>query len=337
MRKLIIFSVFVTAVVTGIFLFVSYQASYSHGFASAEQRFEVRPGDDALSVGARLEEAGIVSSRFAFVWDLLRENRLHSLVAGEYALSGTLTIPEIAYLLAEGKVVPKDVKVVFPEGWTVRKMAARLTASGLPGDKFSYLVTHPLPEWRDKFDFLADLPKDASVEGYLFPDTYLFNPEASGQTIIETMLRTFGKKVDVDLRKNLAVKQGSLFAAVTLASIVENEVPTERDRKIVADLFSRRLSTGMPLQSCATLQYILGVDKKQYSYDETHTVSPYNTYLNKGLPKGPVGNPGLMSLRAVAVPEPNPYFYFLSDPKTGETIFSATYDEHVAAKAAHGL
>jgi UPF0755 protein len=216
-------------------------------------------------------------------------------------------------------------------------MAARLTAIGLPGDKFSYLVVHPLPEWRTKFDFLADLPEGASVEGFLFPDTYLFNPDASGQTIIETMLRTFGKKVNVDVRVALVAKQKSLFSAVTLASIVENEVPTEHDRRIVADLFSRRLTNGMPLQSCATLQYILGVDKKQYSYDETQTVSPYNTYLNKGLPKGPVGNPGLMSLRAVASPEPNPYVYFLSDPKTGETIFSATYDEHVAAKAAYGL
>jgi UPF0755 protein len=221
MRKFILFSVFVTAAVTGVFLFVSYQASYSHGFAAAEQRFEVRQGDNALSAGTRLEEAGIVSSRFAFVWHLLRENRLHSLVAGEYALRGTLTIPEIVYLLTEGKVVPKDVKVVFPEGWTVRKMSARLTASGLPGDTFSYLVAHPLPEWRTQFDFLADLPKDASVEGYLFPDTYLFHPEASGQTIIETMLRTFGKKVDTDLRKSLVAKQGSLFSAVTLASIVE--------------------------------------------------------------------------------------------------------------------
>lgn len=325
------------ALVTAMFLFVSYQASYSHGSVLSEQRFEVRQGEDALSVGERLEQSGIVSSRYAFIWDLLRENRLHRLVAGEYALSGTLTIPEIAYLLTEGKTVPRDTKVVFPEGWTVRKMAARLTAAGLPGDKFSYLVAHPLPEWRTQFDFLADLPAGASVEGYLFPDTYLFNPEASGQTIIETMLKNFGKKVGPDLRKSLVAKQGSLFSAVTLASIVENEVPTERDRRIVADLFSRRISDGMPLQSCATLQYILGVDKKQYSYDETQTVSPYNTYLNKGLPKGPVGNPGLMSLRAVADPEPNRYVYFLSDPKTGETIFSVTYDEHVAAKAAHGL
>lgn len=337
MRPFLIFSSIISVCVVGLFLFVSYQAEHSHGFSKQEQQFEVMQGDDALALGERLEQSGIITSRFAFVWHLLREGNLHHLVAGEYLLSGTLSIPEVAFLITEGKVVSQDIKVTFPEGWTTKKMAARLTASELPGDNFSYLVAHPLPAWRTQFDFLADLPEGASVEGYLFPDTYLFNREAVAQTIIETMLRNFGKKVSADIRTSLVAKQKSLFSAVTLASIVENEVPTERDRRLVSDLFARRLTIGQPLQSCATLQYILGIDKKQYSFEETRVVSPYNTYLNVGLPAGPVGNPGLMSLKSVASPEPNEYFYFLSDPKTGETIFSKTYEEHLANKSAHGL
>lgn len=337
MKKLLIFSSILSACVIGLFLFVAYQASYSHGTAREEQRFEVKFGEDALAVGEHLAQSGIVSSRFAFAWHLLRESKLHNLVAGEYALSGNLSIPEIAFLMTEGKVISKDVRVTFPEGWTAKKMADRLTANKLPGNNFLYLVDHPLPQWHEQFDFLAGLPKGASLEGFLFPDTYLFNPEVSGQTIIETMLRNFGKKVDPELRAALKVRSPSLFAAVTLASIVENEVPKEADRRLVSDLFLRRLSVGQPLQSDATIKYILGIDKIQHSYEETRVESPYNTYVNKGLPIGPVGNPGLISLKAAAFPQSNEYFYFLSDPDTGETIFSKTYDEHVASKAAHGL
>lgn len=337
MKKFILFAIGVSVCVFAAFLFVTYQIQYSHGTAQEERRFDVRLGENALTLGERLENERIISSRFAFVWHLLQKNRLHNLVAGEYALSGKLSIPEIAFLITEGKVVSRDVRITFPEGWTIRKMADRLTANNLPGNKFLFLAEHPLPVWREQFDFLKNLPEDGSLEGFLFPDTYLFHPEASGQTIIEAMLKNFDRKIDVELQQALEVRYGNIFSAVTLASIVENEVPTERDRRLVSDVFARRLKIGQPLQSCATLQYILGVDKKQYSYEETRTVSPYNTYLNAGLPIGPVGNPGLMSLRAVASPEPNEYFYFLSDLKTGETIFSKTYEEHIANKAAHGL
>ncbi len=337
MKKFIFFALGVSILSGAAFLIVAYQATYSHGSSQEERRFEVRPGENALTLGERLENERIISSRYAFVWHLLSKNRLHSLVAGEYLLSGRFSLPEIAFFITEGKTVSRDVKVTFPEGWTIKKMAARLSANSLPGDKFLFLAEHPLPIWREQFDFLKDLPKDASMEGFLFPDTYLFNPEASGQTIIETMLKNFDRKVSADLRQSLSARHKNLFSAVTLASIVENEVPSERDRRLVSDLFIRRLGIGQPLQSCATLQYILGVDKKQYSYEETRTVSPYNTYLSLGLPAGPVGNPGLVSLRAAASPEPNPYFYFLSDPKTGETVFSETYEEHIANKAAHGL
>jgi UPF0755 protein len=151
------------------------------------------------------------------------------------------------------------------------------------------------------------------------------------------MLSNFGKKFDATLRAAIKEQKRSLYETVTLASIVENEVKSSADRKIVADIFLRRISVGQALQSCATLQYILGVDKTQYSYEETRTPSPYNTYINGGLPPGPIGNPGTISLQASVFPQSNPYFYFLSDPKTGKTIFSVTYEEHVKNKNLYGL
>lgn len=326
-----------SACVVIIFLIVSYQASYSHGRATQIERFEVKQGENALDLGARLEQAGLVSSRYAFVWHLLTVNKFHHLVAGQYALSGTLSIPDIVFLITEGKIVSTDVRITFPEGWTAKKMADRLTANTLPGANFLYLVNHPLPEWQKQFDFLAELPPGASLEGFLFPDTYLFNPQASGQTIVEALLKNFGKKVDMSLREALRVHQKDIFSAVTLASVIENEVQSESDRRQVSDIFLRRLAVGQPLQSDATIKYILDVDKIQHSFDETRTPSPYNTYIHPGLPVGPISSPGLVSLRSVAYPESNTYFYFLSDAKTGETIYSKTYAEHVANKAAHGL
>ncbi|MFZ2985094.1 MAG: endolytic transglycosylase MltG, partial [Candidatus Moraniibacteriota bacterium] len=302
-----------------------------------EQRFEVGQGENSFSVAKHLEDSGLITTRYVFLWQLAREGKIHMLVAGTYGLSGNLTIADIVFMMTEGKTVPRDLRITFPEGWNSEKMAERLTANSLPGAAFLALVQKPKPEWRQKFDFLADLPATASLEGFLFPDTYFFNPQTSAEVIIEKMLTNFGMKVDVRLRVKARERQHNLYEAVTLASIVENEVKSATDRKIVADIFLRRLAIGQALQSCATLQYILGVDKTQYSYAETRTPSPYNTYMNAGLPPGPIGNPGIVSLEATLAPQSNPYFYFLSDPKTGGTIFSVTYEEHVKNKNLYGL
>ncbi|MFZ2187904.1 MAG: endolytic transglycosylase MltG [Candidatus Moraniibacteriota bacterium] len=337
MRLFLTVAVFFSLLTGVAFFYLSYAVDHSHGRERQEQRFEVGQGENSFSVAKHLEDSGLITTRYVFLWQLAREGKIHMLVAGTYGLSGNLTIADIVFMMTEGKTVPRDLRITFPEGWNSEKMAERLTANSLPGAAFLALVQKPKPEWRQKFDFLADLPATASLEGFLFPDTYFFNPQTSAEVIIEKMLTNFGMKVDVRLRVKARERQHNLYEAVTLASIVENEVKSATDRKIVADIFLRRLAIGQALQSCATLQYILGVDKTQYSYAETRTPSPYNTYMNAGLPPGPIGNPGIVSLEATLAPQSNPYFYFLSDPKTGGTIFSVTYEEHVKNKNLYGL
>ena len=122
-----------------------------------------------------------------------------------------------------------------------------------------------------------------------------------------------------------------------MASILEMEVKSQSDREIASGIFWNRVTVGQPLQSCATLAYVLGVNKKQYTYQDTQTVSPYNTYLNRGLPPGPIGNPGIATLRAAIFPKDSNFNYFLSDPETGQTIFSRTFAEHTQNKAKYGL
>lgn len=337
MRTFLIIAFILSTITFGGFLYLSSTAEYSHGINKAEQRFEVKQGEDVFGLSERLETSGLIASRYAFLWHLVREGKTKHLVAGTYGLSGNLSIAEIASLVTEGKTLPRDIRITFPEGWNTKKMAERLTANDLPGAAFLALAEKPKPEWRQRFDFLSDTPADASLEGFLFPDTYFFYPQASAEDIIEKMLVNFGKKIDPAFRTTAREKQRSLYQVVTLASIVENEVKSEADRKMVADLFLRRIATGQALQSCATLQYILGVDRTQYSYEETRTESPYNTYMHPGLPPGPISNPGIVSLKAALFPESNPYFYFLSDPSTGKTIFSVTYEDHLKNKNLYGL
>lgn len=337
MRTFLFIALSLSILTFGGFFYLSYAAGNTHGASKQSQRFEVRQGENIFGLSERLEAADLIASRYVFLWHLVRKQETHTLVAGMYSLSGNLSIAEIALMITEGKTIPRDVRITFPEGWNSKKMAERLTANGLPGADFLALMQKPPAELRMRFDFLLDMPTGASLEGFLFPDTYFFDPQSTANVIIEKMLTNFGKKFDASLRTVAQAKKQSFFATVTLASIVENEVKTETDRKMVADIFLRRLAIGQALQSCATLQYILGVDRVQYSYEETRTPSPYNTYINAGLPPGPISNPGLVALNATLFPQVNPYFYFLNDPKTGETIFSVTYEEHLKNKNLYGL
>ena len=151
------------------------------------------------------------------------------------------------------------------------------------------------------------------------------------------MLDTFDEKMTPEIREKLAGKNIKIRDAVTMASILEGEVKSESDRKVVSGIFGNRIEIGMPLQSCATLAYVLGKNKDQYTADDTQVKSPYNTYLVKGLPPGPINNPGSITLKAAAEPEDSPYMFFLTDPKTGQTIFSKTGDGHNLNKAKVGL
>ncbi|KKQ14969.1 MAG: hypothetical protein US25_C0015G0002 [Candidatus Moranbacteria bacterium GW2011_GWE1_36_7] len=139
------------------------------------------------------------------------------------------------------------------------------------------------------------------------------------------------------LLDEISKQKKTLYDVITMASIIEGEVQTDEDRKIVSGLFWNRLKIGQAFGSDATLEYVLGGNKRQHSLAETKTDSPYNTYLYKGLPPGPVSNPGISAIRAAIYPIETEYNYFLSDPKTGKTIFSKTFEEHVVNKGKYGL
>lgn len=318
------------------FYYFDRQASFSHGTGDIPQTFEIKSGEGVKEIAKDLENSQLIKKDLYFNYYIWRTGSREKLQAGKYELRGSMTIPEIVQVLSIGEVVPNEVKITFPEGTSLKDMADILKNKGFDGDNFLNVAKSGAGAKID-YDFLKSKPEKASLEGFLFPDTYIFFKNTSEANIVSRMLLNFDEKLTSQMRDDIKKKNRTIFEIVTMASILEKEVKTPEDMKIASGIFWDRIDAGMPLQSCATIAYVLGKEKKQYSFDDTRTPSPYNTYINKGLPPGPIDNPGLNSIKAAIYPTKTDYNYFLTDPETGKTIFSTTIEEHEANKAKYGL
>lgn len=312
------------------------QVYFSHGSGNITQTFEIKNGEGVKEIGKRLEEAQLIENDLYFNYYIWKTKSREKLQAGKYELRGSMTIPEIVQVLSIGEVVPNEIKITFPEGTSAKKMEEILKEKGFEKNGFLEKVKCGCGVKTD-YEFLKDKPAKASLEGYLFPDTYIFFRDVSAADIINRMLENFDEKLTGDMRLEIEKREKSIFEIVTMASILEKEVKTPEDMKIVSGIFWRRIENERPLESCATIAFVLGKEKKQYSFKDTRIPSPYNTYINKGLPPGPINNPGLNSILAAVYPKKTDYNYFLTDPETGKTIFSKTLEEHEANKVKYGL
>jgi UPF0755 protein len=335
MKKWII--VIVSVLVCGIF-FLHVRTQKSVSLNTSSFQFTIQKGDDIIVIGQKLADDDLIANRFYFYYYAWKNKLRGQFNEGDYMIEPQSTIANIVYkLTTDGQAmieVEQDVDVLFPEGWSIEKMKDRLNAKGLPGEEFQKIALDPPVELYQKYDFLT---QGASLEGYLFPDTYSFLPTVTAQEIIEKMLDNFSKKVD-DSRRTVIKEQGrNLHDVIIFASIIEGEVPLHGDRGVVAGIFNNRLQINMALQSDATIDYIKGDAEVKHSQEDTEIDSPYNTYKYPGLPIGPINNPSLASIDAAIAPAKTDYMYFLNDASTGETIFSRTFEEHIANKQAHGL
>lgn len=189
-----------------------------------------------------------------------------------------------------------------------------------------------------KFSFLASKPANLDLEGYLYPDTYRVFASSTAEEIITKMLSNFDKKLTPQMRADIKASGKTVNEIITMASIIEKEAPISykngdnQDAKIISGIFWHRLKTGQPLQSCATLAYVLGVNKEQYSEADTKTESSYNTYIKKGLPPGPISNPGILAIEAAIYPISSDYNYFLTPSGSQKIVYASTYEEHLRNK-----
>lgn len=323
--------------IIGLFWYWLGEAETAHGPHTGLLHITLKNGEGSEIIATRLSGEGIIVGKIPFLIYAIKTGSYHRFQAGEYALSGTMTIPEIIDHFVNGKVVPAGVRITFPEGWTMREIADRLNENHLPGNDFLAIVSDPFPQWRERFSFLADLPPKASLEGYLFPDTYIFPLQATGEFIVNELLENFGKKAAPIIDQEKGMRKLTMHEVVTLASIVEEEGRTAEDRGNISDVFRKRLAVGQALESDATINYIHGTAKDQPTFQDLQIDSLYNTYTHPGLPPGPIGNPGLESIEATLHPTPNPYYYFLIDPKTRITYFAEDFAGHQRNRQRYGL
>lgn len=332
---LTIAGLFFVLALAGLYVF-NREASFSRGTGDVEQAFEIKSGEGVQEIAKKLEDARLISNDLYFNYYVWKTGSREKIQAGKYELRDSMTIPEIVRVLSVGEIVSNEVKITFPEGMSAKRMADTLSQKGFDGDAFLKIAASKDTNEYD-YDFLKTKPAGSNLEGFLFPDTYIFFKNAKPEAVVSRMLFNFDEKLTPKMRDDIASQGKSIYQIITMASILEKEVRTPEDMKIASGIFWDRMDAGMPLQSCATIAYVLGEEKKQYSVEDTQTASPYNTYQNRGLPPGPIVNPGMNAILAAIYPARTDYNYFLTDPATGKTIFSRTLEEHAANKAKYGL
>ncbi len=290
--------------------------------ASDEKIVNIRPGDNARVIAAKLDDSGIIKSETMFValTKLRRADR--NLQIGSYIFGGRANLWQTVSRLLEGK--SEAITITFPEGLSLYKTLKKIDRSSLmPFDSLSYAATDS--------SLIRRLTgfKVPSLEGFLYPETYRFSIALSADSILATQTEEFFKRLQQEGIDPNTIPD--FYEKLILASIVEKEAGPASEREIIAGVFINRLNRGMRLQSCPTVDYILepkGIKREVLSYAETQIPSPYNTYMNAGLPPTPIANPSVASIKAVLNPARHNYLYFFAD-RQGRNIFSGSYAEHL--------
>jgi UPF0755 protein len=263
----------------------------------------------------------LVRSASGFAWLARVSGAHHALRAGAYTLSSDAWAWEQLRAVTGGQL--ETVSVTIPEGLSLRETASLLEGHGVVRADDLIEAAHA-PALLKKYD----LPTP-TAEGWLFPDTYVFAKGISAREVADAMVRQFFLRV----RELPAVSRDELARKVILGSIIEREARDPEELKRIAGVFHNRLERNMRLESCATVQYVLGVRKDRLTLADVRQPSPYNTYLNGGLPPGPIASPSLEALRAAFFPEPHELlFFFARDDGSHRHVFSRTYDEHLSAQ-----
>ena len=287
--------------------------------------FEIEKGWGVREISKKLEVEGLLKHPTLFIVYLKYKGLSSSIKAGNYVLNKNMNIIQLSEALTQGKV--KSVKITVPEGWRLEEIAEYLEKQNIVSSKDFLLAA----EKNYDFAFLKDKPKEANLEGYLFPDTYFLSANPSADQIVEKMLSNFSKKFTSEFESE-AKKQGfTIHEVVTLASIVEKEVDKKEDRETVAGILKARLKLEIPLQADATNHYVINDWKRILTEEDLKIDSPYNTRIKKGLPPGPIASPGLESIIAALYHKETDYLYYLS--KDGKTYYSYNQEEHDEKKA----
>ncbi len=291
-------------------------------------------------VAELLEENELITNTIYFTSRMRVVNT--ELVPGSYRITKGMTVGDIIDTIT-GKATSEGgseessdnsdnstLSITVIEGWRTEQIADELVNLGWNGSFDEFMeAAQGYPS--ENFAFLADRPEGASLEGYLYPDTYNFTPDSSPNEIIESMLTNFDAKVPQDMRDRAAEMGLTLYEVMIFASLVEREAAVSEERPIIADIYEKRYMEGWRLDADPTVQYALGTHDDwwpELSGDDLYVESPYNTYQVMGLPPGPIANPGYSSIRSVLFPAESPYYFFYAKADgTGYHLFATTLEE----------
>ncbi len=300
-------------------MFSSTPASYHK---AKEITFVVNSGSSFSNIAKKLREKGLISNILKFkLYSRLKklDNKIH---AGEYILSQSMTPEKILLKFTTGEV--NLIKVVVPEGYTIRQTGEKLHKLGICKIK-DFIKASRDKNLLSKFDIPAD-----NFEGYLFPETYFFQKNTKPEKIIQKMVMKFFAEYNDSLREKAKKTGMTDFQVIILASIIEKETGKAEERKIISSVFHNRLKKNMKLETDPTVIYGIKDFNGNITRKDLERKTPYNTYIIKGLPKGPISNPGLDSIKAALYPAKTKYLFFVSK-NNGSHYFSKKYSEHLKA------
>ncbi|MEN9561252.1 MAG: hypothetical protein RIQ56_525 [Candidatus Parcubacteria bacterium] len=301
-----------------LLLFGSFAIFGYLGYVQAPDRFplnelvEVKGGESLRAISQSLHEQGVVQSPLVFELLVKLYGRERGARAGDYLFKEPKNVWEVAKIISIGAYGLEPLRIRIHEGATTREMG--------------HIFSTRLKRFNEKAFLEAAQPQ----EGFLFPDTYFFLPNATESQVLLAMRQAFDEKI-TDLQPLIASSTMNLKEIITLASIIEREARNSADRRMISGVLWNRLKKKMPLQVDVTFLYTIGKNSFQLTYADLKSESPYNTYVHKGLPPGPIGSPSIDSIQAALQPTKNDYLFYLAD-FSGVTHFSKTYEEHRAKK-----
>lgn len=316
----------ITALGVGFGLRVVFFALTPAPVSKPSTKLLIRTGTGARAVAAQLAKEGVVTDANLFYWYARARGVAGRMKAGEYQFPAAPTPNLVLDILLQGKVVV--YRVTIPEGASLKDVARLVAATDL-ADADEFVQWARDPHLMASLDVSPDAP---SLEGYLFPETYVFRRTDRPRDILRRMVLEFWRRFSPERQARARQMGFTVHETVTLASLVEKEAVRDAERPVIAGVFLNRLQRQMPLQSDPTAVYDLEDFTGPILRRHLERESPYNTYLYKGLPPGPICNPGEKSLKAVLDAKKTSYLYFVSN-NDGSHTFSSTYDEHVQAVA----
>ena len=312
-------------ILAAIVLGVAINANNNKNLATGENIIiTVEPGMTNADIATLLQNKKMINSPVFFRLQSKFARMERSLQAGEYEIVSGMSNWEIIDLFSKGQVRHKTLTI--PEGYTIEQIAKKIEESGLgSAEEFKKAAKDYAP-----YSYMETSNNNVifKAEGFAYPSTYYLSPGSAEKEILAIMVKEFDTQLTEDIRQKAKDKNMSIRDLVNLASLVEKEAVFHEERPVIAGVFLKRLQIQMPLQSDTTIQYILGVQKKEISIADTKIDSPYNTYLYAELPPGPIASPSISTINAVLDPKQTNYLYFVADLE-GHHHFTETYQDHL--------